>query len=350
MFSIVYEHCLALPTKPDSASELDSINPYLIFSSEQVQAMLLIMQPFKFGTICFFVISGFLLGRNLRGNPSRWTYYKKRLRVIGLPYLIAFSLFFGKSIFFGLATGRYNVQTLTPNFLGAKLWLMLFFSAYWFIADFMVVLGLMLLLWRYTYSRWFGLATGLISLVYAINIYTNWFIPGHMYAVPAYVFYLWLGVYLARTPMVIVRIQQLPSYSATLILLVALTLTLVEAEFLKSLHITDPGNTLRFSNQLFSLAVFIWLMRHNFIDQLPFLDPRNESFGIYLYHLFFVAVLAKLIMLFPSLSYLDYRPTFSGVELAACTVARFLFIYTMTLMFVKVVNRTRFRWLLGNRD
>jgi Acyltransferase family len=348
MMSIVYEHCLAVPGPPEGTSELVLTDPYAIFTSGQALASLLIMQPFKFGTICFFMISGFLLGRRLNHDQSPWTYYKRRLRVVGVPFLIAFSLFYGKSIAFGLISSRYTVDALTVPFLTGKLWLMLFHTAYWFIADFLVALAILFLFWRYTRSRWFGWITGGIALLYALNVYMVWFESGHTLAIPAYIFYLWIGVYIARTPNLIERLQQLPSLLTTTVLLLTLLLSLAEAYYLKSMSNGDPGNTLRLSNQLFSVATFVWLLGHNILDRLPFLNPRSEAFGIYLYHLFFIAVLAKVILLFPGLAMLDYQPGYSGGELAACTVVRFLIIYTSTLLFVKAVNRTRFKWLFGN--
>ncbi|QJW91891.1 acyltransferase [Spirosoma taeanense] len=346
MVSIVYEHSLAMPSViNDSVPE----NPFDIFTPGQAQAMLLLVQPLKFGTICFFTISGFLLGKNLKAGQSPWRYYKRRLIVVGIPFLVAFGLFYAKSVGFGFFKGTFTIGSEMVAALATKLWMVLFFTTYWFIANFLAALGILLLFWRYTRSAWFGWVTGAVSLVYAINIHFVWFEPRHTFAVPAFVFYLWLGVYIARTPNLIERLQRLPSLWTTAALLITLLMALAESHYLHKSGSIEPTNSLRLTNQLFSLAIFVWLLGHNFLKYLPFLDPRNESFGVYLYHLFVVSALNKASLALPSMKVLNFQPVFSGLELVGVSLLRFLIIYSITLLFVKIVNRTRFKWLFGNR-
>lgn len=69
MLSIVYEHCLDLhdPNTPANYVILNA-NVHFVENISQAQAMPWIVQPMKFGTICFFLISGYLLGKHLTSD------------------------------------------------------------------------------------------------------------------------------------------------------------------------------------------------------------------------------------------------------------------------------------------
>ncbi len=345
MVSIVYEHCLDLHVPGDGPQNVD-INVYYVESVSQVLAMPWIVQPMKFGTICFFIISGYLLGKHLSLHDSPWLYYKRRLQVVGVPFLIAFIVLLIKHLnIFNIATGHYDKALFTIQFVRTNVWLLLFNSAYWFIFSFLIALGVLLIFWKYSHKPVMGWITGCIAIFYGINIYFGWVEQRHNLATPAYIFYLWLGVWLSHREDVLLYIRQLPNIWLIGITLLSMYLAIWESRVLWEINSTTPFNTLRLSNQLFSVLVFLFLLRNDISRRLTWFNPRNESFGIYLYHLYFIGVVN---LLMRSFNILTYKVEFTGLDLAGVTLLRWLIVYTLTLLFVKLVNKTRFRWLFGN--
>ncbi|WP_155296247.1 acyltransferase family protein [Spirosoma rigui] len=347
MLSIVYEHCLDLHD-PNTPANYVNLNPngHFVENISQAQAMPWIVQPMKFGTICFFLISGYLLGKHLTSDQSPWSYYRRRLRVVGIPFLIAFGLYFLKHLgVYGLLIGRYDLSMLTPDFIQNKIWITLFMSSYWFIFSFLIALGLFFVFWRHSDSTLYGLVTGLIAVFYSVNIYFGWIEQRHNLAMPAYLFYLWLGVWLSRHENVITYIQKMPNKWLVGSVVLFLCLAVVESKYLWSINSVSPFNTIRLSNQLFSMSFFALLLKNDFSSKLVWLNPRSESFGIYLYHLYFIEAFSIFSTYF---SFMLYSVDYTGLALAGITILRWIIIYTLTLMFVKLVNQTRFRWLLGN--
>lgn len=218
-------------------------------------------------------------------------------------------------------------------------------SSYWFIFSFLIALGLFFVFWRHSDSTLYGLVTGLIAVFYSVNIYFGWIEQRHNLAMPAYLFYLWLGVWLSRHENVITYIQKMPNKWLVGSVVLFLCLAVVESKYLWSINSVSPFNTIRLSNQLFSMSFFALLLKNDFSSKLVWLNPRSESFGIYLYHLYFIEAFSIFSTYF---SFMLYSVDYTGLALAGITILRWIIIYTLTLMFVKLVNQTRFRWLLGN--
>ncbi|RZM21615.1 MAG: acyltransferase [Pedobacter sp.] len=337
-FSIVYEHSLLIYTVGPS----------------QVRTYQMVSQPFKFGTICFFIISGYLLGRKLTPDDSPWLYYRRRLLSVGLPFVIAFGLYYLKMIgVFGRLTGKLMASELSTTFLVKVFYTNLFFTSYWFVFSLLTALAILFLFWRQTKSLIFGWVSFAVTCFFAANIYNNWFDSAHTIAMPAYVFYLWLGTWLARNNAYIKRMQSLSSPILTIILLLTMGLAYLESDLLWSLKASNPTNTLRPTNQLFSLVAFLWLIRHDPSKQLTaWLNPRTESFGIYLYHMFFVDLATNIAIKLPYLNWLSDSPlpSLNPGEIVLIDLVRICFVYGSTLCFVKLINRTRLRWIFGERS
>ncbi len=346
MFSIVYEHCLDLNDPTKEVKHTIEGNIYFVQSLSQAQAMPWIVQPLKFGTICFFIISGYLLGKHLSILDSPWSYYRRRLKVVGIPYLIAAGLFYLINIhIYGVIRGRYDIAMWTPDYLLQTLQSTILFSSYWFVFVFLLALGTFLLFWRKSDQPLFSWLTFTISIFYGLNVYLNWIEQRHNLAMPAYLFYLWVGVYLSRRDDLVRYLQQVNNAWVTTAVLLSLCLAVAESTYLWSINSVSPFNTVRLSNQLYSVVIFIWLLRNDFSSKLTWFKPRTESFGIYLYHLYFVLLVGTISNRY---TILIYHTEYTGLELFGITLIRFLLIYSTTLLFVKLVNMTRLRWLLGS--
>jgi hypothetical protein len=158
-----------------------------------------VIQLPKFGTICFFLISGFLLGDKL-ATYSVSDYFKRRFQTTIKPYLFWVCL----SLLISAVrpwTGRL-VELHSASEFGLymldELFFVLFLSNYWFILTFLISLFILLVFRRYLMSYRFGLILFGLTLFYSTNLYFRWILTDHTAAFLGFVFYLWLGVQFNR--------------------------------------------------------------------------------------------------------------------------------------------------------
>lgn len=301
--------------------------------------------PFKFGTVCFYIISGFLLGDKLL-NSSPVSFLKRRLNNTLKPYFVALVLFVlwlslrnivGSNIHTNF---RFYFNSLLTDFKETLL-----YSSYWFIWNFFVALSTIILFRKFLFTAIFPMVLLAITLFYSANIYLNLFETEHTTAVFGFVFYLWLGVFLNRQQEKLKEfINKTPLLIFISIALVLLVLNQTEANILYKIHSDDPQNTLKVSNQLFSLSMFLILMKVSHLGVPAFFNPRKETFGIYLYHMFFVVLFARLVKFTP----LKVVREEGEIFIIPIFLVYFLFTYLGTIQFVKLLNKTRLAWMVGS--
>lgn len=158
-----------------------------------------LMTPFKFGTIGFFLISGFLMGDGV-GTSYPGEYMKKRLKKIFLPwlcwYLLMLMYLIGVNevhMHMGL---RFNPQGY--RIFARLLYIDTFFTAFWFVPNLLLGMYVLVLFRQHLDDLRLGAALLAIDLFYVANIYARWVPRSHTEAVLGFVFYLWLGGYAAR--------------------------------------------------------------------------------------------------------------------------------------------------------
>lgn len=349
MFSIVAVHCITFPS-PSSKLPIRAQANFPLFSlmtSDQATYLLVLEQCMRFGTLIFFMVSGFLIGVTLDNN-SAWEYYKRRVNTIAIPFLIAFGLYclyFLKPVFINIILGNTTPDVFYSTI--DKIGLYLIYTPYWFIPTYFLSLAILLILRRHLLKPWFGILLISINLFYALNVHFQWIESRHSQAAVGFILYLWLGYIIARKD-AIPRSMAFISNSALLgITTLLFGLSLLEIYFLYSVGAWDPVTSLRLSNQLFAISLFFLLARNNYIHRLRFIKPRIESFGIYLYHMFFLALLVRVLDYFPWLHQFNYQPTHSGLTLVLLSLARGTLVFTLTLIFVKILAASRLRWLIG---
>jgi large-conductance mechanosensitive channel len=106
----------------------------------------------------------------------------------------------------------------------------------------------------------------------------------------------------------------------------------------------DCFNTLRISNIVYSLTMFLLLLKIGPLENLQnYLKPRHTTFGIYLIHQIWI------FRLLPEI----FRPFNIKVEemtvygAVVYTILRFIIVYGLTFLVVKLLLRTRFKWIIG---
>lgn len=308
-----------------------------------------LIQSFKFSTIAFFLIGGFLINHKFQ-EYSAIQYLKNRVKNTIRPWLfwmMIFMLFTIVDRYVAYFRGS-DVGLLITNFPKYFLQLLnhtLFFTAYWFILNFLICIAILLLFKKLLYKVWFGAILACISLIYSVNLYYGWFITLHSAALFGFIFYLWLGVYLNKYyDKVIGFLNKTPWYLLLLLGIMSFLLSMAESFKLVSLGSGDAYNTLRISNICYSFIVFAILLK---LGNVPFLQnklqPRKTTFGIYLLHYLLISRFLPLIFQPLKLNY----EHFSVWGNSGILFVRFLITYSLSFLITFLILKTRLKWTVG---
>jgi membrane-bound acyltransferase YfiQ involved in biofilm formation len=240
----------------------------------------------KFGTIGFFLISGFLLEKNLQ-TQSSLSLMRKRIRKVLLPWtfwflvtclaLSATDLFHHKRAFLKgtplvVSIWKTSFHTFTS-------------TAFWFVPNLLLSLTFLLVFRRYLHSLLFGAMLLATSLFYSVNIYTQWIEVPHTRALFGFIFYLWLGHYAGVSIQRFSNLlRSIPSGLLWLGTSIAALAQVGEGWLLLRLHSVDPLNTLKVTTQVFSVLVFLCFFKHQRSIWPKFIDVSRTTFGMYLSH------------------------------------------------------------------
>lgn len=241
----------------------------------------LLSQSAKFATIAFFVVAGFLLGERI-DQQNRGQYLQRRIAKLVFPWLSWFGIYCGT-----LAFGHWlyhrplnHVPTFAEAVVGP-----FFGSTYWFVPNLIFALCILLMLNRRIDDWRWGVVLFSPALFYSINIYGHWVDVRHSTAFTGFLGYLWLGAWAARNWDKAKRFISAISTETLLVMLFAsLLMGVGEIRLLTSLHSPEPQNTLRITNQIFSITAVLFLQRVRTQLWPDFLNVREHTFGIYLVH------------------------------------------------------------------
>ncbi len=244
------------------------------------------MTPFKFGTIAFFLASGFLLGERL-DDCAPVSYLQRRLEKIALPWTLWLSLLvlllLGAKVLEHRLTLSFTLATAAV--IANKFYDCMFSTAFWFVPNLLLSLAILLLLRPFLRSLRFGAFLLVLNLFYGVNLYTIWLRNHHTEALLGFVFYLWLGTYAAYHFAQLNRwVERTPASLLGAAAVVTGLLGYFEADLLERLGSADSLDTLRLSNQLFSVAVVLLLLKIKRATWPRFVDVRRHTFGLYLSH------------------------------------------------------------------
>jgi peptidoglycan/LPS O-acetylase OafA/YrhL len=273
-------------------------------------ALLCLVQLFKFGTIAFFLVAGFLFGERI-DQYSSLQYYGRRLKNVLLPWVVwyvcycllrvATDVIQQRVSFHSPGAIRYiYTECITNGLLG---------TAYWFVPNLLIALAVLLVFRRILRDVRVGAAFIFVSLVYAANIYGHWIPVQHSRAVFGFVFYLWLGAWgswhFAKLQKWLARIPAVMMFG---LIAVAGAMAIGEAKLLLALHSADPVNTLRITNQLYSIVAVLAIMKLKHAAWPRFVDVRMHTFGLYLTHPIALASLKQAIPHVASTTFLGSTP------------------------------------------
>ena len=304
--------------------------------------------PLKFGTIGFFLISGFLLGEGLQiYRPAE--YLRRRVRKVFLPWLVWLSLLSVYQIILDMARHRVHLTLTNVGLVFLQQCeACLLSTAFWFVPNLLLALTVLLMFRPYLYDLRLGAGLFLVHLFYVVNLYTMRIPSSHTEALLGFVFDLWLGSYASRHMAELwhwiesVRVSVLAWGLAA-----ALLLGLVEARILTHLHSPDPLNTLRLSNQMFSIVVVLLILKIRRGVWPTFVNVRRETYGIYLAHGMLLAMGINLLN--------EVRRTyFPSTQIEAGLSGIFIWLLLSAAVYLAALATTRMlaaqvhlRWLVG---
>ena len=307
-----------------------------------------VMQFFKFGTIAFFLIGGFLINHKFQEyTPGQ--YLKNRVKSTIKPWAFWIAIYLLTDLINILVIYYKQGELRMPDgfliYVLDQLNRILFFTSYWFILNFLICIGLLLLFKRHLYKLWFGVILGTLSLFYSLNLYYGWIVTQHSTALFGFVFYLWLGVYMNRYYENVMRYVHGFSWTGTIVIvLICFLYADLETAFLLSKGSSDPFNTLRITNIAYSLAAFLLLLKIGKIEWLQkVVQPRITTFGIYLIHAIILdRVISQIFMPF------HYQASLCSVWVNfGVSVLRFFMAYLITMLLVKLILLTKMKWTVG---
>lgn len=306
------------------------------------------MQFFKFVTIAFFIIGGFLINHKFT-EYSPVQYLKNRISNTILPWafwiviLICLDAINVLIIYFRHKNGD-DLPTFW-SFLGEELYNTIFFTSFWFVLNFLICISVLLVFKKYLYNLWFGVFWGCVSLVYSLNIYHNWFATQHTLALFGYIVYLWLGVYMNKHyDKIQVFIKNISFTQLISLNVVLFSMAIAEALHIANIAMGDWYNTLRVTNIIYSLGMFLLLLKLGNVEWLSKnLQPRNTTFGIYLLHtIILVHVIPELLRHF----HIKLQ-TLGVVEAILLSLAKLVVAYGLSFFLVKLIMKTNFKWSIG---
>lgn len=336
MIGIVFEHSASLWGVQYSSSEGTAL---------QIASM----QIFKFATIVFFLIGGFLINHKFTEYTAS-QYIRRRFASTVKPWLFWIMILVIASVIQKwIVYHKGGTDTFLDNplaYFTEQFRYILFESSFWFILNFLICIILLLLFKKHLYKTWFGLILLFISLIYSANLYFEWFVTRHSIALFGFVFYLWLGVYFNKYYQPVLNWIKHISWSK-MIALNAFTFFLACAEIwlLMQRGSHDEYNTLRITNIVYSLTMFALLLKLGNIKAIDkYLTPRKSTFGIYLIHQ--ILIIRLLPEIFKGRPWIAQE--LSVYQNIGYSWLRFLIVYLISLMITKAIQRTNLKWMVGN--
>jgi hypothetical protein len=309
---------------------------------------IILLQLMKFGTIGFFLISGYLLGEGVtRTSPRR--YFYRRVNAVFVPWVLWSVVWFVIALSQDLL-GDNNHRPLGSSLhdLG-QLYLKFVFtqSIYWFVPNFFLCLAIVLGLHKRVPDYVQGPIFLLLSLFYGVNAYIRIIPSMHMSALFGFVFYLWLGSFayrhrekwnrwMARTSWV-----RLATFAA-----VATIFAIGEVHMLQRVGADDSLNTLRISNQIYSVVVALLIVKSKRALFPKRTDVRSETFGIFLIHPILIEVFQ---IGYTRISYSAREGIRANGPLTILlSVVTFAVLYLFSVLLTKQIRRIpSLRWMFG---
>lgn len=307
-------------------------------------AQIVLMQAAKFGTIAFFLLAGFLISDKFT-TYTPGEYLRRRVSTTVGPWVF-WSLIYVIAMIINMAVkeriyhrGDFNVANVLHN-----IEIVYLYTNYWFIINFLVSITILLVFRRHLYQLYFGLILLVFTLFYSVNIHYQWIESGHTTAILGFVFFLWLGAQLRKNwDQIEAGLSKVPYGLFVFMILLTFGMAVFEAHQLAGRKV-DPLNTLRISCVLYSLSVFVLLLKIKTFKFTAFLKPRQTTFGIYLIHYIILIFVLPEILIHFNLN----EATMTVPQFVVFKTVSFLIVYAITFTIVRLIGLSKAKVLVGN--
>lgn len=329
--SVIWDHSLL------SWQQLTTDNPVL----DLVQ--LVFFQLGRLGTIIFFLISGYFLG----GKVLQYTvlsYLKSRYRTVIIPWILFLLLCVCIQVAqtFVLQQETMNTPVQWLGVIQRFLLGDLFYAAYWFVPVSVISGCLLVANKKNVYGYGFGAALFAITLIYNINLYTEWFTPNHTKAFLGYAFFMWIGIQIRIQVNSLLRIiNRLPLLLFIIGFAGFLFLSSFEGRFLEAFGSGDPFGSIRFSNALAALCLVTAVLRNKSFKQQK--QRSRTVYGMYLLHSVLLVLSKPLINSQINFLYLNSHP----LLWIALQLIWFFTIFGLSYLIAQQISTSRWNWLIG---
>jgi hypothetical protein len=308
-----------------------------------------LQQSGKFGSIGFFLVSGFLMGEGL-ARSAPLDYMGRRLRRIFLPWVPWFVFCSIMQMTSELLTGQAHLSSSHANmvFVIRGFYWGMFATAYWFVPNLMLALAILLVFRRHLNDIRVGLVLLLISLSYGAILYVPW-IPykSHTQALVGFVFYLWLGAYCSpRRDAIDAWVARTSMMTFVLLTLFTGLLALGESQLIVGRDACM--STLRISNQIYSVAVVLMIFKMSRAIYPRRVNVRETTYGVHLSHsvvlLLILDSIRAVLWKFPVIS----KSLTSWEAAVGLVLGTFGAAYLLSLAFTSWMSKKpRLGWLVG---
>ncbi|HEY0669198.1 MAG TPA: acyltransferase [Sphingobacteriaceae bacterium] len=305
----------------------------------------IVIQAGATSTIIFFIVSGILIHSKLQ-NYTLKKYFNERIPRIYAPWL--FIVFFNTILIMlhqldasELASGDSSVvlSRSVYNIVNG----LLIYGPYWFVVTYLVGMVLMITFKNHAGNLIFGLILFSITFFYCLNFHMGWIDTFHTKAVLAYTFFIWLGFLVHRHwTFLLKKVENTGWVTLIMGLLLLFSVACFEGYFLTKKGVNDSFASNRFTNIIFSLAFFVFLLKVGAISLINNLQPRKIVYGIYLVN---SIVILELSVLFGT--YLKDLSNNHILELLAYQFLFFMIVLVLTFIIVRQLANSRLRWIIG---
>lgn len=306
-----------------------------------------LLQSGKIGTILFFLISGFFLAGQIN-----------RFNAIGYLRYRLFSLIIPWFIFLSIATFIQTAQTLVvEKTLLATLYNIvidakdyykggIIHGAYWFIPLSIFSSMVLITLKKHVNKIGLGVFFGAVTFFYGVNLHYSWVSTMHSKAFLGYAFFMWLGVWIKNNLKYVDDLVNKLSWKLLLpVAILLFALACLEGFTLHGTICEDPYASIRFTNALFCITLFIALAKTNRMQWINKLNPQGNVYGIYLVHCVII------IALFPVFKegIIHYNLLANLPKLVLIEILFYLFVMAISYGIVVLLKRSSLAFVIGRK-
>jgi len=326
--------------------------PYSIYFENLGEQIIqtITMDLFKFGTITFYILAGFLIGDKLK-TTSSLNYLKRRFDGTFKPWLfwiiIFLILIYADFVVIYFKGSDVEAFKKPFHFFLEKVKYIIVETSFWFILNFLGSISILLIFRKYIYQYWVGTMLAICSLFYSLNLYHEWIPSRHTTAILGFVFYLWLGVIMHKYfDTFNAWIKKVKVWPLAILTIITFVLSCTESLYITNYSVlrVDPYNTLKVTNIIYSLTAFLLLYKIGDVKWIKNLNPRSSTYGIHLIH--YIIIVQVLPLIFIPLNITPVGK--SSFDLVLIQYGRFLFTYIVSYILVYVINKIdRIKWIVG---